>query len=215
MSDIMISTDGTIEGTKLSVDGKDLTKKYKVVDISLYASAPFKGKYSGETYEGNVGVSFTHVDEDGKMKRESYGKTDTNYVSGVGQKIKSEDQVIRFISDSVDVDVSTIASNILDHCETNDISCPPIETLMSRSFDSLKDKADDLGLQDADKYYAVKASETSGNSPKYPINNCNDVKDAWKLRSHGKGLKISQDQLENRIKRRAKTLGCSVPGKES
>lgn len=214
MSDITISTNGTIEGTKLMVDGKDLTKKYKVVSIDLYASAPFKGKYSGETYEGGVGVSFTHVDDEGRMKRESYGKSDTNYTAGVGQKMKSEDQIIRYISDRADAKVSTIAQNIIDHCEVNNINCPDIDTLLSRSMDSLMDKAEDLGLQDADKYYAVKASETSGNEPKYPINNCNDVKDAWKLRSHGKGLKISKDQLESRIKRRAKQLGCSVPGSD-
>lgn len=212
MSDIVISTDGTIENTKLMVDGKELTKKAKVVSIDFVAAAPFKGKYSGEVYSGGVSVSYSHVDEEGKIKRESYGKTDMNYVAGVGQKIKSEDQVIRFIADTADAEASIIAENILDHCEANNIPCPDLDTLLNRSIDSLRDKADDLGLEDADKYYAVKASETSGDQPKYPINNCSDVSDAWKLRSHGKGLKISQEQLESRIKRRARQLGCPVPG---
>ena len=52
-------------------------------------------------------------------------------------------------------------------------------------------------------YHAVKANETSGDDPKYPINSASDVKDAWKLRNHAKGLNISQETLNNRIKRQA------------
>lgn len=147
MSDIVISTNGTIEGTKLSVDGKDLTKKHKVVSIDMYASAPFKGKYSGETYQGGVGVSFTHVDDEGKMKRETYGKSDTNYTNGVGQKMKSEDQVIRYLSQSADTSVSELADKIIAHCEKEKISCPDKDTLLARTEDSLKDKASDLGIK--------------------------------------------------------------------
>ena len=53
-------------------------------------------------------------------------------------------------------------------------------------------------------YYAVKASETEGDEPKYPINSADDVRDAWKLRNHAKGLKISKEKLKNRIKRKAR-----------
>ena len=52
-------------------------------------------------------------------------------------------------------------------------------------------------------YHAVKADETKGDDPKYPINSAKDVKDAWKLRNHAKGLDISQEALNNRIKRQA------------
>jgi hypothetical protein len=62
-------------------------------------------------------------------------------------------------------------------------------------------------------YYAVKKSETSDNKPKYPINNCADVEDAWKLRKHG-DYNISLETLEKRIKARAKALGCEIPGEK-
>jgi hypothetical protein len=146
MTGITITTDGTIENTKLSVDGKELTKKSKVVSIEMYASAPFKGKYSGEVYKGGVGVSYSHVDEDGKIKKEIYGKTDTAYVAGVGQKIKSEDQVIRHIGDTVDTDITELVDAIIEHCEKNKIQCPERDTLLARSAESLQDKAEDLGI---------------------------------------------------------------------
>lgn len=227
MAEIMVSTDGTITGTKLMVDGKDVTKKEKVVSIEVYSRAPYKSSYSGETIRGMSAVSYETVTEDGKVERKSYGTTDTKFSGGIGQKIKTEDNVVRFIGAEVDKQVSDIVDNIVNHCAETNITCPSREVLLSRSLDSLKDKAIDLGLElkdeeeedeDADiedakkEYYAVKASETSGDEPKYPINNCSDVSDAWKLRAHGKGLKISQETLENRIKRRAKALGCTVPG---
>lgn len=52
-------------------------------------------------------------------------------------------------------------------------------------------------------YYAVKASETEGDEGKYPINSADDVRDAWKLRGHG-DYNISQEKLEERIKRKAR-----------
>lgn len=62
-----------------------------------------------------------------------------------------------------------------------------------------------------DRYFAVSPNENPDDEPKYPINNCSDVQDAWKLRGHG-DLSISQESLEERIKRRARDLDCSVPG---
>lgn len=63
-------------------------------------------------------------------------------------------------------------------------------------------------------YYAVKEDETpEGEGPKYPIENCSDVEDAWMLRSHG-DYTISTETLEERIQDRARTLGCDVPGTE-
>lgn len=215
MSEITITTDGTIENTKLIVDGKELTKKTKVVSIDLYASAPFKGQYSGDTYKGQVNVSYTHVDDEGKMKRESYSKSELTHPNGIGQKtISNKDSVISFIGRPLNSDISNLIDEILDHCEANDIAHPSRDALAVRTKESLQDKAYDLGIQleDAKEYYAVKASETKENEPKYPINNCSDVEDAWKLRTHAKGLKISQETLEKRIKRRAKSLGCDIPG---
>lgn len=66
----------------------------------------------------------------------------------------------------------------------------------------------------AQDYHAVKESETpEGEGPKYPINSCDDVEDAWLLRNHG-DYSISTETLENRIQERARKLGCDVPGTE-
>lgn len=63
-------------------------------------------------------------------------------------------------------------------------------------------------------YYAVAPDENPDGEPKYPINSCSDVQDAWHLRGHG-DLDISQDTLESRIKSKASDLGCDAPGSES
>ena len=117
MAEIIISTDQNINNTKLSIDGKEITKNSKVVNIEFYAAAPFKGKYSGETYEGGVSASFTMVGEDGKMERKVYGSTDTAYLAGIGQKVKAEDQVIRYIGAEVNADITTLVDKIITHCE--------------------------------------------------------------------------------------------------
>lgn len=215
MADISITTNGTVEGTRLMVDGKDVTKEEKIVSISMFANAPYKSQYSNETYPGGIMVSYASASEDGTVSRRSiYSEKDTS-ASGIGKRIESKDQVVQFIGDQADVEKSQLVGLILDHCESNNIKCPARDTLLARDIESLEDKASDLDIDidDAKKeYYAVKASETTGDEPKYPINNCKDVKDAWKLRSHAKGLKISQETLESRIKRRARKLGCEVPG---
>lgn len=63
-------------------------------------------------------------------------------------------------------------------------------------------------------YYAVAPDENPDDEPKYPINSCSDVQDAWHLRGHG-DLDISQDTLESRIKEKARELDCSVPGEST
>lgn len=66
---------------------------------------------------------------------------------------------------------------------------------------------------DDGKYFAVAPDENPDDEPKFPINNCSDVDDAWKLRGHG-DIDISQDTLEERIKQKARDLNCDVPGTE-
>lgn len=58
--------------------------------------------------------------------------------------------------------------------------------------------------------HLVKANETEGDQPKYPVNSADDVRDAWKLRNHAKGLKISQETLNKRIKNAAKRYGVDL-----
>jgi hypothetical protein len=136
MSEISIITDGSLNGTKLMLDGKEVTKKEKVVSISLYASAPYKSQVTGEIYKGGVAVDFTT----------RIGSTDANYVKGIGQKIKQEDQVVRFIGEEVDSEISTLIDKIVKHCEDNNIVCKTKEQLSIRSIESLKDMAEDLGV---------------------------------------------------------------------
>lgn len=146
MSDITITTDGTLEGTKLSVDGKEVTKKEKVVSIDMYASASWKGKYSGENYPGGAAVSYTTVDDDGKKQVKTFGQTDTKFSQPIGQKMKTEDSVIRYLGETADANVTTLADKIISHCDENKISCPDRDALLCRTISSLTDKAIDLGI---------------------------------------------------------------------
>jgi hypothetical protein len=54
--------------------------------------------------------------------------------------------------------------------------------------------------------YGVKEDEAT-DGPKYPMETCSDVDDAWKLRGHG-DYEIAQSTLEERIKDRADSLDC-------
>lgn len=146
MAQIDISTDGSINGTKLSVDGKDITKKERVISIRMYASAPYKSKYSGEMVDGYSAVSYEVAGEDGKIERKEYGTTDVNYSNGIGQKIKTADAVVRFLGQESDKEITDLADKIITHCDTNKIPCPNKDTLLSRTLESLKDKAEDLGV---------------------------------------------------------------------
>lgn len=68
----------------------------------------------------------------------------------------------------------------------------------------------DYRNEDGD-YFAISPDENpDGDSPKYPINNCSDARDAWNLRGNG-NYSISQSELESRIKSRASTLDCELP----
>lgn len=57
------------------------------------------------------------------------------------------------------------------------------------------------------KWYGVAPSETADDEPKYELDNCNDVKDAWNLRGSG-DYDIDQSTLEARIKRAADAHDC-------
>lgn len=62
-------------------------------------------------------------------------------------------------------------------------------------------------------WYAVPPEDNPDDEWKFPIDNCSDVQDAWKLRGHG-DISISQETLEGRIKDRASDIGCEVPGSD-
>ena len=146
MANITFTTDGTLKNTTLTVDGKNISKKDKVVNIDIYAAAPYKSSYSGEIYKGGVGITYTVMGDDGTFERKTYGSTDTDYVRGIGQKVKTEDQVVRFVGQDVDVEISNLVDKITSHCKEKGIPCPDKDTLMSRSKESLLDKVQDLEI---------------------------------------------------------------------
>ena len=150
MEKFTIESDLTISGTKLSMDSKERTKKEKVIGISLYASSPVKGD---EYDSGFVSLSVTTVNEDGTVETQDYRKSE--YMSKkipMGQTIKDfidkngNDKIVRFIGHDVDTSKEEIVDKIIQHATDNDISCPDKETLFNRTVDSLKDKAEDMGI---------------------------------------------------------------------
>jgi len=146
MADINIVTDGTITGTKLKIDGEDVTKKEKVISISLYACAPYKSKYGGDTIQGYTSCSYEIANDNGTVERKSYGTNDTAFSAGIGTKISNSDAVVRFIGHETDKELTDLVDKIVNHCETTKISYPSREILLSRSIVSLRDKATDLGI---------------------------------------------------------------------
>jgi len=75
------------------------------------------------------------------------------------------------------------------------------------------DSRDTVDYTEDGSYYAISPEEnTGGDDPTYPINTCNDVKDAYNLRNHG-DYSISTETLVERIKRRASELDCSDASK--
>jgi len=64
------------------------------------------------------------------------------------------------------------------------------------------------GLYEEDgTWYGIAPSETADDEPKYELDNCNDVKDAWNLRGSG-DYSVEQSTLEARIKRAADSHDC-------
>lgn len=146
MAELNITTDGTITGTKLVVDGKEVTKDEKVVSISMYSVAPYKSKYSGDAIQGYTSCSYEVANDNGTIERKSWGSSDTEFSAGIGTKVDSTDKVIRFIGHESDKEISDLVDKIIAHCETNKIKSADKEILLSRSVESLKDKAEDLGI---------------------------------------------------------------------
>lgn len=145
MANIQITTDGTITGTQLIVDGKEVTKDEKVVGIYMSAAAPYKSQYTGDVYKGHVMAAYTSEDN-GKVSRHEYGSTETNHESGIGPEMKSDDSVIRYIGAEIDKEIQDMVDKIVSYCSENKIACPNVEVLKSRTLESLKDKALDLGI---------------------------------------------------------------------
>ena len=146
MAEITIKTNGTIEGTMLSVDGKEISKKEKIISIDFYASAPYKSQYSGETMGGHVAVSYDKTNEDGTIERKTLISGKDRATAGIGQKVKSSDQIIRYIDREADARITELVDKIISHAEENKIAVPDKQVLLNRTEASLIDKCTDLGI---------------------------------------------------------------------
>jgi len=145
--DIQIKTNGTIEGTSLIVDGKEVSKKEKIVGIDFTAQSPYKSQYSGDTIPGYVAVHYDKANEDGTIERAAVISGQDRATTGIGQKVKSKDQVIRYIDQEADDEVTRLVDSIVDKAQELKVKIPDKEVLLNRSVQSLKDKCEDMGIE--------------------------------------------------------------------
>ena len=136
---IYITTDGTVKGTKIKVNGEDMTEKYKVMSCSLHANGgyTYKSQYSGDTYitPPSVEYAITYLD-DGKIKNINTSTQSTRYEysylnqkdSIIGIGTQDDERVKEKLLDSFDK-LRKINSNI-----------PKRILLEKRTVDSLSDK---------------------------------------------------------------------------
>ena len=147
MADIVIKTDGTIENTKLMVDGKEITKDEKVTSIFFHCSSPFMSKYGNGLIPGDAGVTYEVVKDDGTFERKTVGKCDTDYRGGIGKKVANSDSVVRHIGHSIDQKIENLVDKIITIGKEKGITVPTRDSLINRTLESLQDKAEDLGIE--------------------------------------------------------------------
>ena len=150
MDNFTLESDLSITGTKLMMDGKEVTKKEKVVSISVYASSPTKD----DTYDsGWVNLSVTTVDDNGNVETKDYRKSE--YMANkqpMGKPIKDfldsvgADQIVRFIGKEADKAKEEVVDKIIEYAKDKDITLPTKEVLLNRTLGSLEDKAIDIGI---------------------------------------------------------------------
>ena len=109
--------------------------------------APFTSQYSGDIIPGSVQVSYDKSNEDGTIERKALISGQDRTTTGVGQKVKSADQVIRYIDTEADAEISNLVGRIVDHAEKANVKVPSKENLLNRTVQSLKDKCNDLGIK--------------------------------------------------------------------
>ncbi len=150
MENFEIQSDLTIPNTKLMLDGKDVSKKQNIVGISFYASSPVK---DSEYDAGWVDLNVTVVDENGTAETKSYRKSEyDSKKSPMGKPMKdfldnnSADQIVAYLGQQVVKEKQELVDKIIAHCTEKKVDCPSEDTLISRTMDSLTDKAKDLGI---------------------------------------------------------------------
>lgn len=148
MADIIFESDGTVTGTKLKVDGKDITKNNKVIRIYGSAHAPYRSSYDQSPQPGGVYFSYDIANDDGTIESKAISTGNDSSTHGVGQaKIKNTDQVTRFIGAEVDREINDLVDKIVNYTTEKKIYCPDKEILLTRSKESLKDMIKDKGIE--------------------------------------------------------------------
>lgn len=149
MSKIVIETDLTTEGTKISVDGVVVTDVENVVSVSLYGRSALKNPGEYDSKKGYISVDYSSINSEGVVERKSF---ETNEWTGDRKALgKIEDsvtdeQVVRYIGKNVDSDIKKMADKIVQYYADNDLKGPNTTELYDRSAESLKDKIVDLGI---------------------------------------------------------------------
>ena len=143
---LKIESDLSTKGTKLYIDDVEVTSDKFITNFRMYCSAPYK-EYDASGYvsvyydeildDGTTSsVNFSSNTGDAKEKYESIGNSDTvtkdSFYCGLGREL---------IDEKV-----TLVDSIISFCDKNNINTVDKDVLMSRSFESLKDRASDLGV---------------------------------------------------------------------
>lgn len=154
MEDIVIKTNGTVEGTSLVADGVDITQTCCCTSINMSVVGPYKSQFDGTRRPGYVMCSYEMCNESGILERKSIMSTEGGDEEGIGASSMEEDdsvgkpsRTIRYIGKQVDVETATLVDKIIAHCDAAKLNHPTREVLISRSLQSLKDKAEDLGIK--------------------------------------------------------------------
>lgn len=144
MKDANITTNLSIEGTTITVDGKSLTDSGDVISIYFHASSPAK---DSEYDTGYIYLDVTTQDKNGNIETKSYkkkspydnkkiplGKSATDIYNGT----KVEDFIGQVSKEKID-----IIDKIVTKAEAKGIKINK-DVLKTRSFDSLSDKLNDM-----------------------------------------------------------------------
>lgn len=149
---IIIKSDGTVTGTKVTIDGNDLTSSYKVNSLYFHADGgnTYTSTSSGEKYVSSptIGYSITYLDGD-KVKSISVGNQRKNieYGSLAEAKKESKDMLSYVgIEDKDNIVKKTIVEN-LDKMRAKLPTIPSKEVLEKRTIDSLVDKYEDCVIE--------------------------------------------------------------------
>ncbi len=91
--------------------------------------------------------------------------------------------------------------------DITDISENSNPTDDSHSMKETTDAPSGIYTEDGEWYGISPSENPDGDEPKYPLNSCNDVKDAWNLRGSG-DYTIEKSTLESRIQRVSDSKDC-------